>query len=45
MVIVGYFSYTAIETCIVESRISKARIFYTSDLKWPKAVQVAERRK
>ena len=45
MGIVGYFSYTAIETCIVEIRISKTRIFYTSDLKWPKAIQVAERRK
>lgn len=43
MIVIGYFSYTAIETCIIEIRIGNARIFYASDLKWPKTVEIAEK--
>ena len=43
MIVIGYFSYTAIETGIVEIRIGNARIFYASDLKWPKTVEIAEK--
>ena len=45
MIIIGYFSYTAIETSIIEIRIGNARIFYAPDLKWPKTVEIAEKKK
>ena len=44
MIVIGYFSYTAIETSIIEIRIGNARIFYASDLKWPKTVEIAEKK-
>ena len=43
MIVIGYFSYTAIETSIIEIRIGNARIFYASNLKWPKTVKIAEK--
>ena len=44
VIVIGYFSYTAIETSIIEIRIGNARIFYSSDLKWPKTVEIAEKK-
>lgn len=42
ILIVGYPSYTAIESRIVQIGIRNAWVLYTSDLKRPKAVQVTE---
>ena len=42
MLVVGYPSYTAIESRIVQIGIRNAWVLYTSDLKRPKAVQVTE---
>ena len=43
MLVVGYLSYTATESRIVQIRISDAWVLYTSDLKRPKTVQVTEK--
>ena len=38
---VGYLSYTANKTSIIEIRIRNSRVFNSSDLKRPEAVQIA----
>lgn len=43
--IVGYLSYTANKTSIIEIRIRNSRVFNSSDLKRPEAVQIADKKK
>lgn len=45
MFTVGYLSYTANKTSIIEIRIRNSRIFNSSDLKRPEAVQIANEKK
>ena len=45
MFIVGYLSYAANKTSIIEIRIRNPRVFNSSDLKRPEAVQIAEKKK
>ena len=42
---IGYLSYTANKTSIIEIRIRNSRVFNSSDLKRPEAVQIADKKR